>query len=193
MKKGFPKDSVCKPCWELKYCPYGYMVEWSPGLYPDYPVDLKQIKQRYQKILSEFSGGKLKTEDEIWEAIDSLFYNSPDAWEHLSQYDPKDVSCAIFGHACPVFINQSGATETKEGRRQGRYLPRDVMLKVVRRDSHVCQSCHKYVPDDEVEFDHIIPYSKGGPTNVENIRLLCKTCNRKKSNSLEELLNKKDI
>lgn len=42
--------------------------------------------------------------------------------------------------------------------------------------------------DDEVEFDHIIPHSKGGPLSVENIRLLCRACNRKKSDSLAELL-----
>ena len=64
------------------------------------------------------------------------------------------------------------------------------MLKVVRRDNHVCQVCFKYVPDNEVEFDHIIPYSKGGPTTVDNIRLLCRSCNREKSDSFDEKLEK---
>jgi 5-methylcytosine-specific restriction endonuclease McrA len=62
------------------------------------------------------------------------------------------------------------------------------MLQVVRRDNHVCQVCHQYVPDTDLEFDHIIPYSKGGPTTVGNIRLLCQSCNRKKSDSLRDLL-----
>jgi hypothetical protein len=26
------KTRVCKPCWELKYCPYGPLVEQSPLL-----------------------------------------------------------------------------------------------------------------------------------------------------------------
>jgi hypothetical protein len=26
---------VCKPCWELKYCPYGPLVEHAPALPPD--------------------------------------------------------------------------------------------------------------------------------------------------------------
>lgn len=26
------KRRVCKPCWELKYCPYGPLVEQSPTL-----------------------------------------------------------------------------------------------------------------------------------------------------------------
>ena len=56
------------------------------------------------------------------------------------------------------------------------------------RDNHICQICYKYVPDTEVEFDHIIPYSNGGPTTVENIRLLCRSCNRIKSDALDELI-----
>ncbi|MEW8053220.1 MAG: HNH endonuclease signature motif containing protein [Candidatus Thiodiazotropha sp.] len=58
------------------------------------------------------------------------------------------------------------------------------MLQVVRRDGHICQKFRVNVPDDEIEFDHIIPISKGGPSSVENLRVLCRTCNRKKSDSL---------
>ncbi len=187
-KKGFPKDSVCKPCWELKYCPYGYMVEWSP--LPDPDFDINKIQKSYNECLENFTKGNLKTEKDVWEEIDRLMYLNPSTHEYLAQFDPKEISCEIYGHTCPVFINQSGATETKEERRQGRYLPRDIMLKVVRRDNQICQVCYKHVRDDEIEFDHTIPYSKGGPTTVENIRLLCRTCNRKKSNSLGELLGK---
>jgi 5-methylcytosine-specific restriction endonuclease McrA len=79
-------------------------------------------------------------------------------------------------------------TESEQGRYSGRAIPRDIMLKVVRRDNYICQICHNHVPDDEIELDHIIPISKGGPTNVENLRLLCRACNRKKSNSTSGLV-----
>jgi len=62
------------------------------------------------------------------------------------------------------------------------------MLKVVRRDSQLCQVYFIYVRDDELEFDHIIPVSKGGPTSADNIRVLCRDCNRSKSNTLDEFL-----
>jgi hypothetical protein len=117
-----------------------------------------------------------------------LHFLLPWRFEQIRDYSPDDVACKIFGHTCPVFFTQSGATETKEGRREGRAIPREIMLKVVRRDNHVCQRCHQYVIDTEVEFDHVIPFSKGGPTTVENIRLLCRACNRKKSDTLAELL-----
>jgi len=164
------------------------MVEWFPLPSPD--TNLEEIRKLYNECLENFTSGCLKTEQDVWSEIDRLMYLSPSAHEYLAQFVPKEISCEIFGHTCPVFINQSGATETKECRRQGRYLPRDIMLKVVRRDNQICQVCHQHVRDDEIEFDHIIPYSKGGPTTVGNIRLLCRSCNRKKSNSLNELLGK---
>jgi 5-methylcytosine-specific restriction endonuclease McrA len=184
--RGFPKGSVCKPCWELRYCPYGVLVE-------DFPIagssmDLDEIRRLYSEALANLTAGNLNSEDQIWDEIHHLMYLRPDNWEYLAQYDPEDISCKIWGHVCPVFLSQSGATETKVPRRQGRYLPREIMLKVVRRDNHICQLCYQYVPDNEIEFDHIIPNSKGGPISVENIRLLCRECNRKKSNALDELL-----
>jgi hypothetical protein len=42
------------------------------------------------------------------------------------------------------------------------------------------------VADDDIHFDHIIPWSKGGATEENNIQLLCGTCNRKKSDKFEE-------
>jgi 5-methylcytosine-specific restriction endonuclease McrA len=62
------------------------------------------------------------------------------------------------------------------------------MLKVVRRDGQVCAICRVNIPDDKIEFDHIIPISRGGPTSPENLRVLCRDCNRKKSDALSELL-----
>ena len=35
---------------------------------------------------------------------------------------------------------------------------------------------------DELEIDHIKPWSKGGATTLSNAQLLCKSCNVKKSN-----------
>jgi hypothetical protein len=117
-----------------------------------------------------------------------LSVSDPEILSELKNYEPDDVGCRIWGHVCPVFFTQSGATETIERRREGRHIPRQIMFKVVRRDNHICQICHKYVPDDKIQFDHLIPISKGGPTTVDNLRLLCDDCNRKKSNALQEII-----
>jgi hypothetical protein len=41
------------------------------------------------------------------------------------------------------------ATETESGRRSGRHVSRDIMLKVVRRDDYRCQGCGKGLKDDD--------------------------------------------
>ena len=33
-----------------------------------------------------------------------------------------------------------------------------------------------------MEFDHVLPLSKGGKTTVENLQILCRRCNRAKGN-----------
>lgn len=187
-RKPFPEGSVCKPCWELKYCPYGYLVEYSPLFHSSDTKENFDTNARYSEVLEELKSNGARTEEEIHDYFRLLSILNPEANEYISQYDPEDVACRIFGHTCPVFFYQSGASETKEARAEGRHIPRKVMLQVVRRDNHICQSCRVNVGDNEIEFDHIIPVAKGGPTTVENLRVLCRTCNRKKSDSLKEHL-----
>ncbi|MBU3967659.1 MAG: HNH endonuclease [Euryarchaeota archaeon] len=55
------------------------------------------------------------------------------------------------------------------------------MLGVVRRDNNQCQICGRTLKDSDIEFDHIIPISKGGSSEENNIRVTCLDCNRNKS------------
>jgi hypothetical protein len=182
--KRHPEGSVCKPCWELKYCPYGQLVEFFPLLGGDSTAaDREATHRRALKMLKT-----VKTDADAYQAIQFFLYSDPANWDAMADFEPEEISCRIWGHTCPVFFTQSGATETKVGRLDGRYIPRTVMLQVVRRDNHVCQECFSYVPDDQLEFDHVIPLSRGGSTSVENLRLLCRNCNNAKSDRIDSLL-----
>ena len=45
----------------------------------------------------------------------------------------------------------------------------------------ICKKCGKPFAIEEMEADHITPWSKGGKTITENCQMLCKECNRRKS------------
>jgi hypothetical protein len=57
----------------------------------------------------------------------------------------------------------------------------EVRIFVWRRDEGRCVKCGK---QERLEFDHIIPVSKGGSSTERNIQLLCESCNRKKSDAI---------
>lgn len=125
--------AVCKPCWEIKYCPYGPLVE-------DFPI---------------------------------------------AEHD-DEKRCIIFGHQCPVFSVAEPFTETKELRNISREIPRVTQFRVLKRENQICSDCGNAVKDEDIEFDHVIPWSKGGSSDENNIRLLCMKCNRKKGKKFEE-------
>ena len=42
----------------------------------------------------------------------------------------------------------------------------------------ICGESHEY---EDMEGDHITPWSQGGKTTPDNLQMICKSCNRKKS------------
>lgn len=57
-------------------------------------------------------------------------------------------------------------------------ISEDVRMYVWRRDQGRCVQCGSV---EKLEFDHLIPVSKGGSNTARNIQLLCEACNRVKS------------
>jgi hypothetical protein len=64
-----------------------------------------------------------------------------------------------------------------------RIIPSSVKIAVWKRDKGACMKCGS---KDNLHFDHIIPYSKGGSSLVaENIQLLCARHNIEKRDKIE--------
>lgn len=172
--------SVCKPCWELKYCPYGPLVEQFPAR----PVPRGEMMEHMDRLRGLLKAGV--KEPERRRTIKGMVENfDPKDYPIEVDHTHDDKICSVFGHYCPVFFVNEPFTETREGRRIGRNIPRAVMLRVVRRDNNQCQTCSKVLKDNEIEFDHIIPVSKGGSSEEHNVRVACFDCNRSKSDKYE--------
>lgn len=65
---------------------------------------------------------------------------------------------------------------------------------IFKRDNFTCQYCGKRTPEVILEIDHVIPKSKGGSDEPENLITSCFECNRGKgAGLLEAVLLRKDI
>ncbi len=67
--------------------------------------------------------------------------------------------------------------------KRSRIIPADVKLEVWGRDNGKCVICGE---TDELHFDHIVPFSKGGTSlKSENIQLLCARHNLEKHDKIQ--------
>ncbi len=61
-------------------------------------------------------------------------------------------------------------------------LTKKIRFEVFKRDNFICQYCGKTPPNITLEIDHLIPISKGGDNDINNLIISCFDCNRGKSN-----------
>lgn len=54
-------------------------------------------------------------------------------------------------------------------------------LSAYEHQSGVCPICGNHFEINEMEADHITPWIEGGKTTAENCQMLCRSCNRRKS------------
>jgi 5-methylcytosine-specific restriction endonuclease McrA len=82
-------------------------------------------------------------------------------------------------------VEDESLAEDLRGRlvERSRIIPTNVKLEVWARDGGRCVTCGA---TDELHFDHIVPFSKGGTSlKAENIQLLCARHNLEKSAKIQ--------
>lgn len=179
---------IVKPCWELKFCPYGSLVEDFP--LPPLTFEENSEHQEYIRKCLETEGMGENHDIPIDEERRKLFEsyisedNSHYCVEKLSKFE-KEASCKEFGHLCPAYFVSEPFTETSECRNRSRSISHSTIIRVARRDNNTCQVCGKILLDREIEIDHIIPFSRGGSSDEGNLRVTCLECNRKKGKKIE--------
>lgn len=98
-------------------------------------------------------------------------------------------------HECSTFYCDSDITPSEAIRIFGEniikkkyYLPSLSRLRhlIFLRDGYRCIECGSTNKDTILHLDHIIPKSKGGTNNIENLQTLCWVCNLGKSDTIWE-------
>jgi 5-methylcytosine-specific restriction endonuclease McrA len=99
--------------------------------------------------------------------------------EVVEEYDDdiRSVSITIKMPAVVRLLN------TLRHRRKGVKFSR---INVAMRDKFTCQYCAKKLPLKRLNYDHVVPRSKGGRTVWENIVMACYGCNGRKADRTPE-------
>lgn len=115
----------------------------------------------------------------IWS--DNGFFHLVDSW---TQSDGKRNVFKFKLIAVENVENESLPEDmTNREVKRSRIIPTQVKLEVWKRDKGKCVTCGA---TDELHFDHIVPYSKGGTSLVaENIQLLCARHNLEKRDKIK--------
>lgn len=74
--------------------------------------------------------------------------------------------------------------------REFRHIPRQTRAlsrkNILLRDRYTCQFCDRVLPASELTLDHVIPRSRGGRTDWDNLVACCHACNNRKGDRLPE-------
>lgn len=179
---------ICKPCWELKYCPYGSLVED----FPLPPLLLSEHRKHLEYLRGCLEAGAMGVnhdipmDEERRKLFESDVANPDESYcvEKLSRFE-SEASCKEFGHLCPAYFVSEPCTETSNGRNRSRSISHSTIIRVARRDNNTCQICGKILLDRDIEVDHIIPFARGGTSDESNLRVTCLECNRRKGKKIE--------
>jgi 5-methylcytosine-specific restriction endonuclease McrA len=73
-------------------------------------------------------------------------------------------------------------------------IPRPIALSpsrrtVMARDNYTCQYCGTSPGRANLTLDHIVPRSRGGPTNWDNVVTACRACNLRKGDRTPQEAN----
>ena len=106
---------------------------------------------------------------------------------HDKSYDPKLIQEEVDRLMADEDVTKKSGIYPYIFTREEKYLSirafRDSDKKTAyARQEGICPFCKKHFAIEDMEADHITPWSNGGHTTVDNCQMLCLFCNRKKGN-----------
>lgn len=133
------------------------VIEWTKALFPKYRPIMKGID---------------------WGYLYNLYHNNT--------YDP-----AILEEKISMLLLDDDVTNKKgiyqylftgnESHLNIRAFTESQKIQAYEQQKGICPICHNHFNIEQMEGDHIIPWCEGGKTEPNNLQMLCRTCNRRKS------------
>lgn len=109
-----------------------------------------------------------------------VYINATDSEYELCASEPDTI-----GNSTSNILEEANEAVTFPKHRTSRNINTRLRFKVLARDNFKCCACGASPAKDpsvELHVDHIVPWSKGGETEFENLQTLCSKCNLGKSN-----------
>lgn len=135
------------------------------------------------------AGFKLHDLDRYWDSLPKrvhalAVFLKDEAWVD----PPLETEGRSFGSSWIVLPDREAAKEwmtvpsvpsasSSQDPRGPRTAGTRLRFKVFRRDGYTCQYCGRRAPEFPLHVDHIVPWSKGGATTLDNLRTACSQCN----------------
>lgn len=158
---------------------------------------LKAIVQKYGDYLIvdyRFNGVRLIDNDEHME---HCMIGSDD-----EEFEDSPFNCHLCGKSFREFVEVLSRQRTDisvknvnvillnpkpaKAKRQRTRIPRGMRHEVFKRDNYTCVECGAKKEDGAtLHIDHIIPVSKGGTDELDNLQTLCSDCNLNKSDVIQ--------
>lgn len=129
-----------------------------------------------------------------YKGVSETHYN-----QRFFEMECLDCGHKYFANGCDVWLRKCPNCQATTQKRktsiatpikrtaQSRKISDKLRYQVLKRDNFKCCACGASPaknPDIELHIDHIVPWSKGGETVMENLQTLCSKCNLGKSDSM---------
>lgn len=134
----------------------------------------KQPKELIEKRRQKVIGKKRPYQKRPWKREAFIGENNPN-WKG---------GISIINHRAYKSHLQSIRRSKKLG--NGGYHTFEQWMNIKKMNAYLCSGCGNMEPFIKLTKDHIIPISKGGSDNIENIQPLCGNCNSKKQAKLPD-------
>ena len=153
-----------------------YVSGSSSGRFPNYRFEVVTIfRKMFMEGISSF-----KIKDTIKEMRLFFDLHIKDTLRHDEII--KHTTILDILPSYPVWdLGNRFKKSSDKSKNQRKSIPTSIMDKVWNRDGGKCVQCGS---KENIEFDHIIPFSKGGANTYRNLQILCRKCNRKKKDKI---------